>query len=50
VRTLWLTPDEIRASAARHRSPLLLRCMDDYLAGQRYPLALMHTDLAGLGR
>lgn len=50
VRTLWLTPDQIRASAGRHRSPLLLRCMDDYLAGQRYPLALIHTDLAGLGR
>ena len=33
VRTLWLTPDEIRASRARHRSPLLLRCVEDYLAG-----------------
>jgi 8-oxo-dGTP pyrophosphatase MutT (NUDIX family) len=44
VRTLWLTPDEVRASAARHRSPLVVRCMEDYLAGQRYPLALIHTD------
>lgn len=44
VRTLWLTPDEIRASAARHRSPLLLRCMEDYLAGRRYPLELVHCD------
>jgi 8-oxo-dGTP pyrophosphatase MutT (NUDIX family) len=43
-RTLWLTPDEIRASAERHRSPLVLRCIEDYLAGQRYPLALIHTD------
>ena len=48
VRTLWLTPDEIRASASRHRSPLLLRCVEDYLAGQRYPLALIHTDLSVL--
>lgn len=48
VRTLWLSPDEIRASASRHRSPLLLRCMEDYLAGQRYPLALIHTDLSVL--
>ena len=38
VRTLWLTPQEIRASQARHRSPLLLQCMDDYLAGRRFPL------------
>lgn len=44
VRTLWLTPDEIRASVLRHRSPLVLRCMEDYLAGQRYPLELVHTD------
>ena len=44
VRTLWLTADEVRASVARHRSPLVLRCMDDYLAGQRYPLSMIHTD------
>lgn len=44
VRALWLTPDEIRASAARHRSPLVLRCMEDYLAGRRYPLELVFTD------
>jgi 8-oxo-dGTP pyrophosphatase MutT (NUDIX family) len=44
VRTLWLTADEIRASAARHRSPLLLRCIEDYLAGQRHPLSLVYTD------
>jgi phosphatase NudJ len=44
VRTLWLTPDEIRASAARHRSPLLLRCMEDHLAGKRLPLELVDVD------
>ena len=44
VRTLWLTPDEVRASAARHRSPLVLRCMEDHLAGRRYPLDLLSTD------
>jgi 8-oxo-dGTP pyrophosphatase MutT (NUDIX family) len=46
VRTLWLTPEEIRASASRHRSPLLLRGVEDYLTGQRYPLELVHTDLS----
>ncbi|MCW5670263.1 MAG: NUDIX hydrolase [Hydrogenophaga sp.] len=44
VRTLWMTPDEIRANAARLRSPLVLRCMEDHLAGQRYPLSLVFTD------
>ena len=45
VRTLWMTPDEVRASAERHRSPLVLRCIEDHMAGQRFPLALVQTDL-----
>jgi phosphatase NudJ len=44
VRTLWLTADELRASQDRHRSPLVLRCIEDYLAGQRHPLALLQDD------
>ena len=44
VRTLWMTPDELRASRERHRSPLVLACVDDYLAGRRYPLSLIHVD------
>ena len=43
VRTLWLTADEIRQSAGRHRSPLVLQCLDDYLAGKRFPLELVST-------
>jgi 8-oxo-dGTP pyrophosphatase MutT (NUDIX family) len=44
VRTLWMTPDEIRASTADHRSPLLLECVEDHLAGRRWPLDLLHAD------
>jgi phosphatase NudJ len=44
VRTLWMTMDEVRASAARHRSPLVLKCIEDYLAGVRLPLAAVHAD------
>ncbi|MEW6561885.1 MAG: NUDIX hydrolase [Pseudomonadota bacterium] len=45
IRAVWLTPDEIRASCDRHRSPLILRCVEDYLAGKRYPLDLLvHYD------
>ncbi len=44
VRTLWMTPDEIRASVDWHRSPLLLQCIEDSLAGRRYPLDLIHVD------
>jgi 8-oxo-dGTP pyrophosphatase MutT (NUDIX family) len=44
ARTLWLTPEELRACQARHRSPLLMRCVDDHRAGRRYPLDLVVTD------
>jgi 8-oxo-dGTP pyrophosphatase MutT (NUDIX family) len=36
IRTVWLSREEILASAARHRSPLVVRCVEDYLAGRRF--------------
>lgn len=44
VRTLWMTAEEVRESRARHRSPLVLQCLEDYLAGRRHPLDLIYTD------
>ena len=44
VRTLWMTPDELRASTARHRSALVLQSVEDHLAGRRHPLGLVSTD------
>lgn len=45
LRPLWLTPEELLANQARHRSPLVARCVADYLAGRRYPLELLtHFD------
>jgi 8-oxo-dGTP pyrophosphatase MutT (NUDIX family) len=44
VRTLWMTIDEVRASADRHRSPLVLRCIEDHLAGRRLPLDAIQVD------
>jgi 8-oxo-dGTP pyrophosphatase MutT (NUDIX family) len=46
VRTLWLTHEEIAREAARHRSPLVMRCIDDHRAGRRYPLDLVQGDLS----
>lgn len=40
-RAVWLTPEEIRGLRDRHRSPLVLACVEDYLAGRRYPLDLL---------
>ncbi len=44
-RAVWMSAEEIRANRSRHRSPLVERCLNDYLAGHRYPLELL-TDLA----
>ncbi|WP_153160212.1 NUDIX hydrolase [Zoogloea sp. 1C4] len=45
VRAVWLTLDELRATRERHRSPLILQCCEDYMAGRRYPLDLIrHYD------
>ena len=42
IRAVWLTPREIRREATRHRSPLVMRCIDDYLAGRRFPLDVLY--------
>lgn len=44
VRTLWMTLPELRASRERHRSALVLACVEDYLAGRRHPLSLVQAD------
>jgi 8-oxo-dGTP pyrophosphatase MutT (NUDIX family) len=44
VRTLWMTLPELRASHARHRSPHVLGCIEDYAAGRHYPLTTITTD------
>ncbi len=41
LRAIWLTPAEIAAARHRHRSPLVMRCVADYLAGRRFPLDLI---------
>jgi 8-oxo-dGTP pyrophosphatase MutT (NUDIX family) len=41
IAARWLTLEEIRVLAPRHRSPLILRCIEDWLAGKRYPLDLL---------
>jgi 8-oxo-dGTP pyrophosphatase MutT (NUDIX family) len=45
LRAVWMTPAEIEATRGRHRSPLIAQCVADYLSGQRYPLALLHSYL-----
>jgi 8-oxo-dGTP pyrophosphatase MutT (NUDIX family) len=44
VRCLWLNREELAKLAGAMRSPLVLRCVDDYLAGNTYPLSLLNDN------
>jgi len=51
VRAAWMTSAELAAQPARLRSPLVMRCIDDFLAGQRLPLdSVAYLDLEGAAR
>lgn len=41
LRTLWLSYDDMVNNMARHRSPLVQTCIDDYLTGHRYNIDLL---------
>jgi hypothetical protein len=38
VRTHWLSREDLRYREPRLRSPLVMRCIEDYLGGTRLPL------------
>lgn len=40
-RAMWMDRQQVLARTARLRSPMVLRCIDDYLLGRRYPLDLV---------
>ena len=41
IRVLWLTRAEIEGQKERLRSPMVLRCIQDFEAGQTFPLHLL---------
>lgn len=43
VRACWLSHEEIIARRDQHRSPQVLTCIDDYLAGKRADMSLLHV-------
>jgi 8-oxo-dGTP pyrophosphatase MutT (NUDIX family) len=46
VRLHWLTPQELRARQADHRSPLVQQCVEDFLAGRNFPLEMFSKEFA----
>ena len=45
LRAVWLSLDEIQSEHDRMRSPMVIRCIEDYLHGSSYPLDLLHDYL-----
>jgi 8-oxo-dGTP pyrophosphatase MutT (NUDIX family) len=41
IRAHWLRREDLVAQGVQLRSPLVLQCIDDYLAGRRYDLAAL---------
>jgi 8-oxo-dGTP pyrophosphatase MutT (NUDIX family) len=46
VRLHWLTPGELDARKSAHRSPLVAKCVADYLGGRRFALDVLSTEFA----
>ncbi len=42
VAAHWMRREELAARHKQLRSPMVMRCIDDYLAGQRYPLDVLN--------
>ena len=42
IRTVWMNREETGEREDRMRSPMVMRCINDYLSGQSYPLELLH--------
>ncbi len=40
IRAIWLTRDQLLDSNLR--SPMVVRCIDDYLNSRQYPLEILH--------
>jgi 8-oxo-dGTP pyrophosphatase MutT (NUDIX family) len=42
IQTVWMTRDEVALNKHKLRCPMVLQCIDDYIAGKQYPLELIH--------
>ena len=42
----WLTPDELERRRTEHRSPLVQKCVEDFLAGSNVPLEVFSPEFS----
>jgi 8-oxo-dGTP pyrophosphatase MutT (NUDIX family) len=46
-RAVWMNREQILMRSSRLRSPMVMKCIDDYVAGTRYPLDMVTQLLNG---
>ena len=46
VAVHWLTPEELAQRKAEHRSPLVQKCVDDFMAGNSFPLEVFASEFS----
>ena len=46
VAVHWLTPEELKQRKGEHRSPLVQKCVDDFLAGNSFPLDVFSREFS----
>jgi len=46
VALQWLGIEELKQRKSEHRSPLVQSCVDDFLAGRRYPLDVLSREFS----
>jgi len=49
VRTVWFSLEQMQQQADRMRSPLVMKCLYDYLSGKTYPLELLNHPVSENG-
>lgn len=42
----WLSPNELKEKQSQHRSPLVQKCVEDFLAGRHFPLEVLSAEFA----
>jgi 8-oxo-dGTP pyrophosphatase MutT (NUDIX family) len=46
VSLQWLTSEELKKRKPEHRSPLVQKCVEDFLAGRHFPLEVLSPEFA----
>ena len=46
LAAVWLSLDELKARKAEHRSPLVQKCVEDFLKNRRYPLDVFSAEFS----